>query len=138
MHRKQIPVKHNLTGTPDRKQYIIIHDKYTTTLTQQCFPVSAPWPAHLVAQLQAVEGVGGVRVEGLGQVAQGEGEVARQVRVAVQAVLQGFGQDGVEHQRGQQLPGGLAAAQLSLEAEPGGRERKKKGSGAERNSARCF
>lgn len=51
--------------------------------------------AHLVAQLQAVEGVGGVWVEGLRQVAQGEGEVPRQVRVPVQAVLQSLGQDGV-------------------------------------------
>lgn len=60
-----------------------------------------------------------MRVEGLRQVAQGEGEVPRQVRVPVQAVLQSLGQDGVEHQRGQQLTGGLAAAQLS-EGEDGG------------------
>lgn len=84
--------------------------------THHCFSMSAigdpPPPAHLVAQLQAVEGVGGVRVEGLRQVAQGEGEVPRQVRVPVQAVLQSLGQDGIEHQWGQQLTGGLAAAQL--------------------------
>lgn len=84
--------------------------------THHCLPPPTRPPiccvAHLVAQLQAVKGVGCVRVEGLWQVAQGEGEVPRQVRVPVQAVLQSLGQDGVEHQRGQQLAGGLAVAQL--------------------------
>lgn len=81
--------------------------------------MSASWPTHLVTQLQAVKGVRGMRVEGLGQVAQSKREVACQVCVAVQAVLESLGQDGVEHERGQQLPRGLAAAQL-LEVRRGG------------------
>lgn len=69
-------------------------------------------PSHLVSQLQTVERVGGVWVEGLREEAQGEGEVASQVCVPVQTVLQGFVEDGVEHQGGQQLPGSLASSQL--------------------------
>lgn len=68
--------------------------------------------AHLVAQLQTVEGVRRVRVEGFWEEAQGEGKVAGQRSVAVQAVLQRLAEDGVEHQRRQQLPGSLPAAQL--------------------------
>lgn len=79
-----------------------------------------------------------MRVEGLGQVAQGEGEVARQVCVAMEAVLQRLGQDGVKHQRGQQLPRGLAATQLLEVGNRGNRAEEKKGSDAKRNCASCF
>jgi hypothetical protein len=44
----------------------------------------------------------------------------------VQAVLQGLAQDGVQHQRGEQLPRGLPAAQLkgrlTLQPQSGGLE----------------
>ena len=67
-------------------------------------------------------------VEGVWEEAQGEGEVGGLPDVSVQAVLQGLAQDGVQHQRGQQLSGGLPAAQLkdtlALQPQSGGLETK--------------
>lgn len=51
-------------------------------------------------------------VEGLGEEAQGEGEVGGQGAVAVQAVLEGLAENVVQDQGGEQLSRSLTAAQL--------------------------
>ncbi|KAG9342266.1 hypothetical protein JZ751_016768 [Albula glossodonta] len=52
------------------------------------------------AKLQAVEGIWGEGVEGFGQEAEGEGEVGGQLAVAMETVLQGLTEYGVQHKRG--------------------------------------
>lgn len=69
----------------------------------------------LVAQLEAVERVGSVGVEHLGQVAQGKREVHGQLAVAVHTVLHGLVQDGVQDQGCQELTRGLPTAQLQTD-----------------------